>query len=143
MAMVDGRLEGGKRDRFTISNLSIFQPMKVSVVAAEIGRPVTLQLGKFDWKENFGGGPTGSAGSVVKQFKTQGDLLLTVTGGEGAGYRLIVWAGDEVPPEMEPVLVPQSEAGGGGWTRYALIALALAALAGAAWWFTRKRRAAS
>ena len=140
MAMVDGRIEGGKPDRFTIPNLSIFQPMKVSLLAEEIGKPVTLQLGKFDWKEDYGGGPTGSSGVVVKEFKTQGDLLLTVTGDEGAGYRLIVWAGDEVPPPMEDVIVPPSEADSGGLPVWAWAGPLVLVLGAAGWWFLRNRR---
>ena len=140
MAMVDGRLEAGKPDRYTIANLTMFQPVKVSLVAED--QPVRMQLGKFDWKEDFGGGATGSSGTFVKSFKTQGDLLLTVNGHAGAGYRLIVWAGDEVIPEMEPVLVPGSEAGG-GMSKLVWIGLALLAALGIGWWLMKRRRSAT
>ncbi|HVF37389.1 MAG TPA: hypothetical protein VNA29_05545 [Sphingomicrobium sp.] len=140
MAMIDGRIGTEQRDRYTLANLSLFQPVKVSLVAEDVGQPVTLQLGKFDWKEDFGGGPTGESGLVTEEFKTQGDLLLSVTGDQGAGYRLIIWAGQEVVPEMESVLVPASEAGG-GIPIWAWAVAALAALLGGGWWVMRKRRA--
>jgi LPXTG-motif cell wall-anchored protein len=140
MAMVDGRLDGGKPDRYTVANLTMFQPVKISLVAES--RPVRLQLGKFDWKEDFDGGSTDSSGTFVKSFKTQGDLLLTVNGEPGAGYRLIVWAGDEVIPEMEPVLVPGSEAGS-GMSKLVWIGLALLAALGIGWWLMKRRRSAA
>jgi len=140
MAMIDGRLEGGEPDRFTLGNLSIFQPVKVSLLAEDVGQPVRLALGKFDWKEDFGGAGTGSAGVFTKEFKTQGDLLLSVSGEAGAGYRLVIWAGDELPPEMDPVIVPASEAGGSGWMKTALIAAGALALLAGGWFFMRNRR---
>jgi hypothetical protein len=140
MAMVDGRIEGGKPDRYTVANLTMFQPVKVSLVAAS--EPLRLQFGKFDWKEDFGGGSTGNAGELVRSFKTQGDLLLTVNGDAGAGYRLIVWAGDEVVPEMQPVLVPPSDAGG-GIPKLVWIGLALLVVLGLGWWLMRRRRSAT
>lgn len=138
MARVEGRISGSEADRYTLSNLSIFQPVKVALVADQT--PVRLKLGKFDWKEDFGGGSTGSAGRFVKSFTTQGDLLLTVEGPDGAPYSLIVWAGEEKPPNFEPVLVPPSEAGEQRWATPITIGIAAAALAGLAFLFFRRRK---
>jgi hypothetical protein len=120
LAMAEGRLAANEH-HFTLSNLSIFQPVAVVAVADDPAHPVTLRLGKFDWKEDFKGGTTGRDGRVIASFRTQGDLLVTVGATDAAGYSLAVWAGDEAPPPMDALLVPAGAGDGGGWRAHKLL----------------------
>ena len=141
VAMYDGVLAPGEQDHLILSNLSIFQPVKVIVTAKDPARPVSLRLGKFGWDEKEGGGTTDQRGGFSTQFRTQGDLLFSVAAPKGGDYTLTVWRGIEVPPPMEPVLVPPSEADTGLSTTAKLLIglLALTALGGGDW-FIRKRK---
>ena len=140
LALAEGRLAANEH-HFTLSNLSIFQPVAVVAVADDPAHPVTLRLGKFDWKEDFKGGTTGRDGRVVATFRTQGDLLVTVGAPAAAGYSLAVWAGDEAPPPMPALLVPAEGGGdGGGWRAHKLLlAIAGGVLVLALGWFAGRR----
>ena len=139
LALAEGTLAGNEQ-HFTLSNLSIFQPVAVVVIAEDPTHPVTLRLGKFDWKEDFKGGKTGSDGRVVAAFRTQGDLLVTVGAPDAAAYTLAVWVGEEAPPPMKPLLVPAGDADGGGWREHKLLlAIAGGLLILALGWFAGRR----
>lgn len=138
MAEGDATVNG---DRFTVANLSIFQPVAVTLLAANPADDLRLKLGKFNWDENFQGGSTRGSGQYTVKFRTQGDLLLSVAAPQPAGrYTLLIWAGDEITPEMEPVLVPASQAG--GWQRYLPWAAGALALGALAWFLSRRRKPA-
>ena len=145
LARVDGQVAAGEEDHFTVANLSIFQPAAVHVVAADPARPVTLRLGKVEWKENVGGGSTDAEGGFVTKFRTQGDLLLSVSAPQGGDYTLMVWAGPEAPPPMEPILVPAGAAGASPWWRNNLLlgALAVLVVGGIGWLLGRRKGRAS
>lgn len=137
MAMVEGTASA-EGDRFTLPDVSIFQPVAVSLIAQQPDSDIKFRLGKFGWDENFGGGSTKGSGIHTEKFRTQGDLLISVNAPSGAGrYALVIWAGDEIKPEMEPVLVPASQAGG-SWTKYLLWLLGALALGGAAFYLGRR-----
>ena len=140
LAIVEGTA-GPQGDKFNVPTLSFFQPVSVTLAADRQGDDLKLKLGKFNWDESFMGGATGSAGYHIDQFRTQGDLLITVTGDKTeTPYRLIVWTGaEEGAADWAPVLVPPSEAGG-GMMKWLLIGLAAAAIAGLAFYFVRKGR---
>jgi hypothetical protein len=145
LARVDGQVAAGEEDHFTVANLSIFQPAAVHVVAMDPARPVTLRLGKVEWKENVGGGSTDAEGGFVAKFRTQGDLLLSVSAPNGGDYRLMVWAGPEAPPPMEPILVPADEADAMPWWRSKLLlgVLAVLVVGGLGWLLGRRKGRAS
>lgn len=141
LAMAENQLEAGGADHFTLSNLSIFQPTAVSVVAADPARPVTVRLGKFEWAEDFNGGATGADGHLMRAFRTQGDLLVTVTAPQGGSYTLSVWAGPETPPPMPPALVPADDLGGTPWWKNTMLLAVLAlAVVGALGWMLGRRK---
>jgi hypothetical protein len=144
LAMADGTLAPGQEAHFTVSNLSIFQPAAVSVVATDPGKPVTLRIGKVEWKEDFGGGRTGDDGAFVAKFRTQGDLLLSVSAPEGGQYTLMAWAGAETPPPMEPVLVPPGKEDAPAWwkNKVLLAVLALLVVGGLGWALGRRKGSA-
>ncbi len=145
LASVNGQVGAGEEDHFTVANLSNFQPAAVHVVALDPARPVTLRLGKVEWKEDVGGGSTDAEGGFVTKFRTQGDLLLSVSAPQGGDYRLMVWAGPEAPPPMEPVLVPADEADALPWWRNKLLlgALAVLVVGGFGWLLGRRKGRAS
>lgn len=140
--MADGSLAAGAEDHFTVADASAFAPTAVTLITKDPAKPMTVRLGKFDWKEDFGGGTTDGSGSTMAKFRTQGDLLITVSAPQGGDYSLLVWSGDDVPPPTEPVLVSPSEAGGGGlFANKALLAgLAVLLLGGIGWFVMRSRR---
>jgi hypothetical protein len=140
VAVVEGTA-GPEGDKFNVPTLSFFQPVSVTLAADRQGDDLKLKLGKFNWDESFMGGSTGSTGYHIDQFRTQGDLLITVTGDKAeTPYRLVVWTGaEEGAADWSPVLVPPSQAGG-GLTKWLLIGLAVAGLAGAAFYFGRRGR---
>jgi hypothetical protein len=136
---VDG-IAGADGDKFNVPGFSIFQPASVTLVAGREGDDLKLRLGQFNWDESFMGGSTGGKGYHVDRFRTQGDLLITVTGDKpNTPYRLIVWNGPEVTPELQPVLVPASEAGGKFGT-FAMIGIAALLVLGGLFYLARRRR---
>src|SRR5688572_5467567 len=78
VAMVEGTA-GPEGDRFNVPDLSYFQPTSVTVVADRQGDDIRLKLGKFGWDEDYMGGSTGREGYHIARFKTQGDLLISVS----------------------------------------------------------------
>jgi hypothetical protein len=141
LALADGKLEPGEEAHFTVSNLSIFQPAAVSLVATDPGKPVTVRIGKVEWKEDFGGGRTGEDGAFVAKFRTQGDLLLSVSAPAGGQYTLMAWAGAEAPPPFEPVVVPPGQDDAPAWwkNKILLAVLALVLVGGLGWALGRRK----
>lgn len=128
VGIVDG-VAGPDGARFNVPGLSFFQPTSVTLLAGRQGDDVRLELGKFGWDESFMGGSTGDAAYHIDRFRTQGDLLVTVSAASaGTPYRLIVWSGEEVQPTLPSVVVPSSPGAGGGWPYGKLTAAVLAGL---------------
>ncbi len=142
-AMVEGNLAPGEEDHFTLADISTFAPTSVTLIAKDPSKPVSMRFGKFGWAENEGGATTDSAGEALSQFRTQGDLLITVAAKNGGEYDMLVWTGDDVPPPMKPVLVAPSEADGTGWfgSKWLLALLAAIALGAGAWFLLKRRKA--
>lgn len=141
VGIVDGTT-GPQGSRFNVPGLSFFQPTSVTLVAGREGDDLRIRFGKFGWDEDFMGGSTGDAAYRIDRFRTQGDLLITVSApSPGTPYRLIVWSGEETPPSLQPVVVPASDAGS-RWGLPAKIAAAVVAAAlllGGAFHLGRKR----
>lgn len=141
VGIVDG-VAGPAGSRFNVPGLSFFQPTSVTLLAGRKGDDVQLKLGKFGWDESFMGGSTGDAAYHIDRFRTQGDLLITVSAqAEGTPYRLIVWSGEETPPALEPVVVPASESQSrwGSIGKIAAAVLALLLLVGGVFYLGRRR----
>ena len=87
-------------------------------------------------------GTTGKDGKVILKTRTQGDLRVIVTaegGGDPKPYYLMVWVGDEIKPQLKPVVtsmknykstggvtgLPGAKGGGGNSTVGIVIAVLL------------------
>ncbi|MEZ5331850.1 MAG: hypothetical protein R2991_07300 [Thermoanaerobaculia bacterium] len=101
--------------RFFLENLSILQPVTVTLIARNPGDEIRLALGKYNYEEPDRRAATGADGSVTERLRTQGELKIEVAAdGPPKPYLLAVWAGKEVEPDLAPVLVAASTAGAGG-----------------------------
>ena len=121
-------------DRFFTENLLVLQPIVVTVVAKNKGDKIKVTLAKLRWDEKHMEGSTGDKGKVILKTRTQGDLRIVVTsedGGEPKPYYLMVWVGDEIKPQLKPVVtsmkthqakggVPGAK-GGGGNSKIAIV----------------------
>ena len=87
--------------KMALSDLSVLQPVEVTLFVPNVEDDVRLELSKFILDEPARTGSTKGKASVNFKFRTQGDLQIRVVSPDGPnGYRLLVWVGDEVTPEM-------------------------------------------
>lgn len=95
--------------RFLVDGLTAMMPVTVLLRPVRKGDDVRLQLSKYAWNQPLREGET--EGDVLKfKIRTEGEFQATVSAPEaGTAYRLLVWVGDEVKPEMRPVVVKASE----------------------------------
>ncbi|MBY4597291.1 hypothetical protein K3217_17395 [bacterium BD-1] len=117
--------------RFLVEGLTAMMPVTVLLRPVRQGQDVRLQLSKYAWNQPLREGET--EGGILKfKIRTEGEFQATVSAPEaGTAYRLLVWVGDEVKPEMRPVVVKASEfeeAGDGGGS---LVLWVIAGLLGA------------
>lgn len=106
MAVVQGKT-GQRGHRFMIDKLWMTNPVSVTVMAAAEGDALKLDLIKFPWAKPVRSASTGSGTRYVSErFRTQGEFLIHVTSPvEDTPYQLVVWVGNEVQPELPPVVV--------------------------------------
>lgn len=73
------------------------------------GDEVTLRLTKHAWNQPLREGST--SGDVLRYaFRTEGEFQIAVSAKKpDTPYRLLVWVGDEVKPQLRPVVVKASE----------------------------------
>lgn len=94
-------------DHYFTENLLVLQPIVVTVVAQNKGDKLHLTLAKMRWDDKQMEGSTGKDGKVILKTRTQGDLRVIVTaegGGDPKPYYLMVWVGDEIKPQLKPVV---------------------------------------
>ncbi|OQA34537.1 MAG: hypothetical protein BWY57_00393 [Betaproteobacteria bacterium ADurb.Bin341] len=97
---------GTAGEKFVLENLSILQPVEVTLLAKDDRAELKLQLGKFDWKNPDRSGSTKGSGSATFHVRTEGDLKIQVSASQPeTPYQLAVWVGDEVQPPMSPAFV--------------------------------------
>jgi hypothetical protein len=96
-------------EHFFIENAFVLQPVVVTLVAEKPGDSLKLVLGKDRWDENLREAATGPDGKAIMKLRTQGEVRMTVSGDGAKPYYLIAWVGDEVKPELAPVVTPMSE----------------------------------
>jgi hypothetical protein len=142
-AIVKGEA-GPDGDRFYIEYLSMLQPVSVVLMAADVARPLRLNLSKYRYEESDRAGETDDEGAVAFHFRTQGELKIHVTPADDSGggktpYYLIAWVGDEFVPELPPpvVLAGAGEDGAFPWKWLSIGLLALIGL-GAVFWLGRR-----
>lgn len=116
-------------DRFFVEAVGVLQPVVVTLIAQKKGDALKLVLAKQRWDESLRTADVGPEGQVTLKLRTQGELRIIVTAqGEPKPYWLVVWVGDEVKPELAPVLTPmkghKAAAGGKGGSSTGSIVIA-------------------
>ncbi|MDH5824111.1 hypothetical protein QFW77_14105 [Luteimonas sp. RD2P54] len=133
--------------RFFLDGLNVLTPVSVTLMGADAAAPVELLLTKYAWDQPVRRGRTGDDGEGLLnfRFRTEGEFQATVRADSaGAPYQLVVWVGEEVEPQLRPVVVPASEyaaAPGPRWWLWSGLVLALLALALTAALVLRRKRA--
>lgn len=142
-AFLTGRAQP-QGDRFFIEDMSILQPIAVSLKTAAGGDPVKLQLSKYRWDKADQEASTGADGVATLRVRTQGEVRIVVSGQGDKPYYLMVWAGDEVTPQLKPVVVRKASAAkprsGGNYLKWAGIGAGVIAIAGVFFVMGRRKR---
>lgn len=113
VAAVEGTA-GRSGQKLAVADLSVLQPVEVTLFAVDEVDDLRLDLSKFILDAPAKTLSTRGTGFATARFRTQGDLQLTVTSPEGPRpYRLLVWAGNEATPPV-PSLFAQGSGHGQG-----------------------------
>jgi hypothetical protein len=132
VAAVEGTA-GRSGQKLAVADLSVLQPVEVTLFAVDGTDDLRLDLSKFILDRPAKSISTKGAGFATARFRTQGDLQLTVTSPEGPRpYRLLVWAGNEATPQVPSLFAPIDAAspGSGGPPMMWVIAGLLVIIAG-------------
>lgn len=116
-SLVSGTV-GPEGEKFFVENLTMFQPAMVVLIAADVARPLKLNLAKFRYDETAWSGDTGDEGAVSHWFRTQGELKIQVEPvnaepGSETPFYMIAWAAELPGPEQGPSPVEVIESTGG------------------------------
>lgn len=107
-AVVKGEV-GKQPHRFYVEGLNAYMPVAVLARPVRANDKVTVRLTKHSWDHPLREG-TADGEPVALKLRTEGEFQIQVTAPkENTPYRLLVWAGDEVKPELRPVIVKASE----------------------------------
>ncbi len=117
----------GAGDRFFVENLSIIQPVIVTLVTANKDDDVRLQLSKYRFDVADKSASTRGTGKATFKLRTQGEMKIVVTGPLPKKYQLVIWAGDELKP-APPAVVLKGGVSGQPRVRWVWIALGVVAL---------------
>lgn len=106
VAVVQGKT-GERGHRFMVDKLWMTNPVSVTLMAGTDGGEVKLDLIKFPWDKPVRSAKTERGTRYVNEkFRTHGEFLIHVTSPvEDTPYQLVVWVGNEVEPELPPVVV--------------------------------------
>jgi hypothetical protein len=101
IAIVEGLVDTAGR-KLAVSDLSVMQPVQVTLLAVQKADDLRLELSKFVLgNDPAKSGSTKGNAYCSFPFRTQGDLQIKITSPEGPRlFRLMVWAGDEVMPPV-------------------------------------------
>lgn len=137
-AVVVKGISGKLPQRFALEGIDFLHPVAVALRPVKHGENVAMSVTKYAWNQPLREGETD--GDILRYlFRTEGEFQVTVSApNPGTHYRLMVWVGDELKPEMTPVVVPASEhdASGKGWMKWiigAAVVFGLAVLALLLW----------
>ncbi len=128
-------------DRFFVENLSIIQPVVVTVISRNPDDDVKLQLSKYRFDTFDKTASTKGSGRASIKLRTQGEMKIVVSGAGASQYQMVVWAGDELKPEPPTVVLKGGVTGSGG--RGWMFGAAGVVLAGLLLFAFAKRRKAS
>ena len=109
-AVVKGEA-GPEPHRFLVDGLTMNMPVVVLLRPVRPDDEVGIRLTKYAWDQPLREGKAEGEPLALK-FRTEGEFQISVsTRKAGTPYRLMVWVGDEVEPELRPVVVSASEFG--------------------------------
>jgi len=104
---------GRQPHRFLIDNVTSLMPVTVLLRPVRDGDQVGIQLTKYGWNQPLRSGETRDE-PVSFKIRTEGEFQISVDATQDkTPYRLLVWVGDEVKPELTPVVVKASAYGEG------------------------------
>ena len=128
-AFVEGT-SNAKGDRFFVENLSIIQPVIVTLITETPDADVRLQLSKYRFDVADKSASTKGTGKATFKLRTQGEMKIVVSGAGSHKYQLVVWAGSELKPEPPSVVLKGGVSGDsrGPWL-WVLLGLAVAGVA--------------
>ncbi len=106
-AVVKGET-GAQSHRFLVDGLNMNMPVTVLVRPVRSGDEVTMRLTKYAWNQPLREG-TAKGEPLGFKFRTEGEFQIAVTASKPTPYRLLVWSGEEVKPELRPVVIKASE----------------------------------
>lgn len=128
-SLVSGAV-GAEGEKFFVEHLTMFQPAMVVLIAADVSRPLRLNLAKFRYDETAWSGETGDVGTVSHSFRTQGEVKIHVQPvnaepGSKTHFYMIAWAAElpgpedmDLPPPVEVIGSAGGSSGGiPGWAR--------------------------
>lgn len=100
---------GPQPHRFFVDGLNMNMPVVVLLRSVRADDTVDIKLTKYAWNQPLRTGQaTGEPLSF--KFRTEGEFQLGVSSqAADTPYRLLVWVGEEVEPELRPVVVKASE----------------------------------
>ena len=103
-------------DQFFLENVGVLQPVAITLIAKNEGDQIKLVLAKQRWDEKIRESETGPGKkTVTEKLRTQGEVRMIVKAdGDPKPYLLVVWVGDEVKPDMAPVVSKMKEYSGPG-----------------------------
>jgi len=96
---------GTEPARYVVENLTILQPVQLVVATRKAGENVKVQLSKVRWDQVEQEATTEATGAAVFKFRTEGDVKIKVTSGDGQPhtYQIVCWVGDaQKPPQKSP-----------------------------------------
>ncbi len=131
--------------RFYVEHMHMMVPVVVTLRPLDRSARLDLAVGKYPWEPPLRQGTVRDGEAVSFSFRTQGEFQVAVSSPqEGTPYKLLVWVGEEVKPQLAPVVVPASQYSGDGgrwpvaWMAAALGVLLVVALG--AWHLRRRKR---
>jgi hypothetical protein len=103
---------GPQAHRFALDKLTFQMPVVVALRPVNKGDEVAIKIAKYAWNQPDRQGVT--SGELLRYaFRTEGEFQISVDAKKpNTPYRLLVWVGDEVKPELTPVVVKASEFAG-------------------------------
>ncbi|MBA3948813.1 MAG: hypothetical protein H0X44_02580 [Acidobacteria bacterium] len=120
-------------DRFFVENLSIIQPVIVTLITETPGADVRLQLSKYRFDVADKSASTKGTGKATFKLRTQGEMKIVVSGADSSKYQLIVWAGSELKPDPPPVVLKGGVSGESRgpwlWVLLGIVAIGIALFA--------------
>ncbi len=109
VAMLEGSTDA-EGDRYFVENLNIRQPVSVTLLTQNPDHDLRLILSKYNYDETEKEGSTRGKQRLTLETRTQGEMKIQVKSPEAErNYQLLLWVGDEVLPNMAPVIVSMED----------------------------------